>query len=93
MRGLTRALHRRKARQVQKGKIDNLTSDLLPLFSDLCGLGVFARDIPNFGCGVAALGSLRLNYPKRDGYTRPLLCDLCTTMWLNLFALVAALPP
>jgi hypothetical protein len=28
-----------------------------PLFSDLCGLGVFARDIPSFGCGPAALGS------------------------------------
>jgi hypothetical protein len=27
-----------------------------PLFSDLCGLGVFARDIPAFGCGPAALG-------------------------------------
>jgi hypothetical protein len=22
------------------------------IFSDLCGLGVFARDIPSFGCGL-----------------------------------------
>jgi len=24
-------------------------------FSELCGLGVFAGDIPNFGCGSATL--------------------------------------
>jgi hypothetical protein len=29
--------------------------DLSPLFSDLCGLCVFAGDNPSFGCGVAAL--------------------------------------
>jgi hypothetical protein len=28
---------------------------LITLFSDLCGLGVFARDIPTFGCGSSAL--------------------------------------
>ena len=33
-----------------------LGEDLSPLFSDLCGLGVFAGDIPSFGCGGAALG-------------------------------------
>jgi hypothetical protein len=33
-----------------------------PLFSDLCGLCVFAGDIPNFGCGYAALGPLWLNF-------------------------------
>jgi hypothetical protein len=27
-----------------------------PLFSDLCGLCVFAGDNPSFGCGSAALG-------------------------------------
>lgn len=27
-----------------------------PLFSDLCGLCVFAGDNPSFGCGYAALG-------------------------------------
>jgi len=32
---------------------------ILFIFSDLCGLGVFAGDIPSFGCGFAALGSLR----------------------------------
>jgi hypothetical protein len=34
---------------------------ILFIFSDLCGLGVFAGDIPSFGCGFAALGSLRSN--------------------------------
>jgi hypothetical protein len=29
---------------------------ILFIFSDLCGLGVFAGDIPSFGCGSAALG-------------------------------------
>jgi hypothetical protein len=29
--------------------------DFSPLFSDLCGLCVFAGDNPSFGCGVAAL--------------------------------------
>ena len=29
---------------------------LLTIFSDLSGLGVFAGDIPSFGCGGAALG-------------------------------------
>jgi hypothetical protein len=28
---------------------------ILFIFSDLCGLGVFAGDIPSFGCGSAAL--------------------------------------
>jgi hypothetical protein len=27
-----------------------------PFSPDLCGLGVFAGDIPSFGCGYAALG-------------------------------------
>jgi hypothetical protein len=30
---------------------------ILFIFSDLCGLGVFAGDIPSFGCGFAALGA------------------------------------
>ena len=34
----------------------NYLEKLFTLFSDLCGLGVFARDIPSFGCGPAALG-------------------------------------
>jgi hypothetical protein len=29
---------------------------LLTIFSDLSGLGVFAGDIPSFGCSGAALG-------------------------------------
>jgi len=28
---------------------------IFTIFSDLCDLGVFAGDIPSFGCGVAAL--------------------------------------
>jgi len=31
---------------------------ILFIFSDLCGLGVFAGDIPSFGCGFAAIGFL-----------------------------------
>ena len=34
-------------------------------FSDLCGLCAFARDTPSFGCDSAALGSLRLNFPRQ----------------------------
>jgi len=30
---------------------------ILFIFSDLCGLGVFAGDFPSFGCGYAALRS------------------------------------
>jgi hypothetical protein len=30
---------------------------IFTIFSDLCGLGAFAGDIPSFGCGFAALGS------------------------------------
>jgi len=33
---------------------------IFSFFSDHYGLGVFARVIPVFGCGYAALGSLRL---------------------------------
>ena len=29
---------------------------ILFIFSDLCGLGVFAGDIPSFGYGCAAIG-------------------------------------
>jgi len=35
---------------------------ILFIYSDLCGLGVFAGDIPSFGCGFSASG-LTLN-PK-----------------------------
>src|SRR3989304_4266644 len=35
------------------------------IYSDLCGLGVFARDIPSFGCGSASLGRCR---EKEFGY-------------------------
>jgi hypothetical protein len=39
---------------------------LSPVFSDLCGLGVLAGDIPSFGCGSAALvfrgEPIKLNY-------------------------------
>jgi hypothetical protein len=41
-----------------EGKI--FSQMIFTIFSDLCGLGAFARDIPNFGCGPAALGALWL---------------------------------
>jgi len=34
---------------------------IFSFFSDLCGPGVFARVIPIFGCGSAALSSLWLS--------------------------------
>jgi len=47
---------RRKARQVRREKMNYLEEYFLPLFSDLCGLGVFAGDIPSFGCGCSPTG-------------------------------------
>ena len=35
---------------------------IFSFFSDLCGLGAVARVFPNFGCGSAALSSLRLDH-------------------------------
>ena len=81
----------------------NYPGEFSPLFSDLCGLCVpstllrtcFARDNPSFGCGCAALGSLRLNPPLRhrlravrraDTQVRPYptIFSMCP-LWLNVF--------
>jgi hypothetical protein len=39
----------------------NYLEEFFSPLSDLCGLCVFARDNLSFGCGCAALRSLRLN--------------------------------
>jgi hypothetical protein len=44
----------RKARQVRREKINDLEKIVYYYFSDLCGLGVFAGDIPSFSYGSAA---------------------------------------
>jgi len=52
--GLTRA--KAQSTPSSEAKDENSAYEFIPSLSDLCGLGVFAGDIPNFGCGYAALG-------------------------------------
>jgi hypothetical protein len=57
-----REMTRAKAQSTpsSEGRVDYLWKNYSPLFSDLCGLGVFARDIPSSGRALsAALGTLR----------------------------------
>jgi len=55
---------RRKARQVQREAMNYFAKSYSPFFSELCGLGVFARDIPRFDCNSATLGLVRLSPVK-----------------------------
>ena len=38
---------------------------IFTIFSDLCGLGVFAGDIPIYSCGSAALGFRGEHFPSK----------------------------
>ncbi|MGZ8531355.1 MAG: hypothetical protein ACXW6J_12160, partial [Candidatus Binatia bacterium] len=55
----------------ERKKIGLLQTVFTILFFDLCELSAFAGDIPSFGCGCAALGSLWLKLRILIDYLRP----------------------
>jgi hypothetical protein len=57
----------------------------------LASFAFFARDIPNFGCGVAALGALWLIF-FFFGFGFAALGSLRLLLRFRLFSLVAVLP-